>query len=308
MAIVALIDGASLAESEDGFNGFEVDPHEVPLSDIVRGTSKDGIPAVFAPEFVAPEDATRWVTDSTLVIGVSLEGKARAYPRHLIEYHQVVNDVIAGVPIVVTYDPIAGTPMAYRSTVDGRRLTFGVSGLLYNANFLLYDRETGSLWSQLMGKAVAGHLAGRSLDRLRVRWEPFGAWHTNNSNPLVLVRPMPKKIDYRYSPYSSYWTSETVPFPVLARDDRYHPKEVVLGVEYKGVRRAYIGSILTAAGGRIVDEIDGQKLRIEYDSSSSAFNWIIPEEVEVTDAYWFSWKAFHPDTEIWTSGSAEPSL
>ncbi len=81
----------------------------------------------------------------------------------------------------------------------------------------------------------------------------------------------------------------------------------MLGVEYKGVRRAYIGSILTAAGGRIVDEIDGQKLRIEYDSPSSAFNWIIPEEVEVTDAYWFSWKAFHPDTEIWTSGSAEPS-
>ena len=52
-------------------------------------------------------------------------------------------------------------------------------------------------------------------------------------------------------------------------------------------------------------EIDGQKLRIEYDSPSSAFNWIIPEEVEVTDAYWFSWKAFHPDTEIWRSGSAE---
>jgi hypothetical protein len=115
----------------------------------------------------------------------------------------------------------------------------------------------------------------------------------------VLARPMPRRIDYRYSPFSSYWASETIPFPVAARDATYHPKEVVLGVEVGGESRAYLGSILTAAGGRIVDEIGGHKLRIAYEGEVANFIWDAPEELRVTDAYWFGWKAFHPDTQVW---------
>lgn len=83
-----------------------------------------------------------------------------------------MNDVLGDEPVVVTYDPLAGVPRAFRRRVGDRVLEFGVSGLVYNHNFLLYDRETGSLWVQFTGEAIAGPLAGRTLDRLRIRQEP----------------------------------------------------------------------------------------------------------------------------------------
>lgn len=237
------------------------------------------------------------------VIGVALEGVAHAYPVHLLERHQVVNDELGGVPLVVSYDPLTGVPMAQRRSVAGRVLSFGVSGLLYNAQFLLYDRETESLWAQYEGLAVAGPLAGQKLARVEVRQERLGVWVQRHPQTVVLARPERKRIDYRYSPYESYWVSEKLPFEVRARDDRYHPKEVVLGVAVAGKTRAYLGSILTSEGGRIVDEFEGQKIRIVYDSNSSTFQWEVPNEVSVTDAYWFAWKSLHPDTEIWQDRS-----
>jgi hypothetical protein len=125
----------------------------------------------------------------------------------------------------------------------------------------------------------------------------------------VLARPFPRNIDYRYRPYDvSYWVTDDVPFPLDAEDPRYHRKEVVLGVEVDGHARAYIGSVLTEAGGRIVDEFQGRKLRIEYDGSSSTFSWEAPADVAVSDAYWFAWKNLHPDTGIWNDAAARPEV
>ena len=123
----------------------------------------------------------------------------------------------------------------------------------------------------------------------------------------MLARPELTRIDYRYSPYQAYWISEKVPFPVEAADPRYHPKEVVLGVAVGDARRAYLGSILTAEGGRIVDDFKGRKIRVAYDSDISTFVWEAPEDVSVTDAYWFAWKSFHPDTDIWHDRESEPA-
>jgi len=186
-----------------------------------------------------------------------------------------------------------------------------VSGLIHQSNFLLYDRETESLWSQLRGDAVAGPLTGAKLERVRVRQEPAAVWAKRHPETRVLARPEPKRLDDRHSPYSRYWGSEEVPFPVDSQDRRYHPKEVVLGVVVGGSERAYLGSILTAAGGRIIDELDGRKLRIAYDTETATFVYDVPDDVRVQEAYWFAWKAFHPATEIWgestrpTPGGAE---
>jgi hypothetical protein len=215
---------------------------------------------------------------------------------------------MAGMPLAVTFDPVTSTPRVYRASVgaspgsaDGdRRLTFGFSGLLYRGGALIYDRETGSLWSQFSGAAIAGPLAGKRLERLRVRQEPLGVWVERHPGSQVLARPELKKIDYRYSPYSAYWVSES--FPPLADeliDRSYHPKEVVLGVEVGDATRAYLGSELTAAGGRVVDDFQGQKLKIAYDGDSASFVWEVPDPVQVTDTYWFAWKAHHPESEVW---------
>jgi hypothetical protein len=307
---------ATKASSPDLLNGFALEKLEVPREEILAGgPPRDGIPRVDDPHFVAPGEAT-WVGPSNPVIGVEIGGDARAYPIHIIEYHQLINDEIGGVPVVVTYDPLAGSPAVFLRTIrrettgpeetGARVLRFGVSGLVFQCNFVLYDLETESLWSQLRGAAIAGPLAGTGLERVPSRQEPLGAWLMRHAESKVLARPLPKRIDYRYSPYSAYWVSQTVPFPVTATDPRYHPKEVVLGVAVDGAERAYLGSILTAAGGRIVDEFRGRKLRIAYDGESGTFSWEAPDELHVTDAYWFAWKAFHPETEIWRS-DASPS-
>jgi hypothetical protein len=299
-----LLAPASAAEESpkptvDSPNGFDLSQLIVPRESIRSGgPARDAIRSVDAPEFVRPEEAV-WAPPPVPAVGIVVAGEARAYPIHLMEYHQIVNDTIGGVAVALAYDPLTGVPLAFARTVDGRDLHFGVSGLLHRAQFLLYDRETESLWAHFEGRAVAGPLAGRTLERIPVRQEPVGAWLERHPQTTVLARPDRMRIDYRYSPFQAYWISEVVPVEVDARDDRYHPKEVVLGVERNGRTRAYLGSILTAEGGRIVDDFDGRKIRVAYDSKSGTFLWDAPDDVRVTDAYWFAWKSFHPDTEIW---------
>ena len=298
----ALLLGAEEPTETEGaapLNGFSVERHVVPRDEIREGgPERDFVRSIDLPSFVSPEDAT-WVAPPNPVLGVALDGEARAYPVHVMEWHGVVNDVVGEVPLAVVYDPLAGAPVAFRRTIGDRTLTFGVSGLVYNASALLYDRETESLWSPLRGEAVAGALAGTRIARVSIRQEPLGAWLQRAPEALVLMRPDVKRIDYRYSPYSSYWVQDKVPYPVRAQDDRFHAKELVVGVEVGGTARAYIGSLVTEAGGTVSDRLAGREIEIFYDSRLGVFSWEVPEDVRVTESYWFAWKAFHPKTEIW---------
>jgi hypothetical protein len=293
--------GASAAPAvgeAPSLGGFRLVDARVPVAHIVPGgPAKDAIEAVDAPRFVPVEKAT-WVLSESPVLGLARGDAAHVYPVHVIERHQVVNDVLAGTPVVVTYDPLAGAPAAYERRAGERTLDFGVAGLLYNANFLLYDRATESLWSQLRGDAVAGPLAGTRLVRLPLRQEPLARFVERHPGALVLEPPS-DRIDYRHSPFTSYWIENEIPSRVDAVDRRFHAKEVVLGVSRDGKARAYLGSLVTAAGGKLDDEFAGRKLHVEYSSDRAVFRYTAPDDVVVQEAYWFAWKAFHPNTEVW---------
>jgi hypothetical protein len=291
-------DAAAPPGATPSVGGFRLTGARVPVAQIVLGgPAKGAIEAIDAPRFATLEQA-RWVLAESPVLGLARGGEAHVYPVHVIERHQVVNDVIAGAPVVVTYDPLAGSPAVYERSVDGRTLDFGVAGLLYNSNFLLYDRATESLWSQFRGDAVAGELAGARLARIPIRQEPLATFVERHPGALVLEPPS-ERIDYRYSPFTTYWVENRIPSRVDAVDPRFHAKEVVLGVSRDGKSRAYLGSLVTAAGGRVDDEFAGRKLHIEYSSERAVFRYDAPEDVLVQEAYWFAWKAFHPDTEVW---------
>ncbi len=296
----------SAAPKTDATNGFALTRLAVARDSIVAGgPARDAIRAVDSPTF-APLQAATWVRGDTPVIGVVVGDDARAYPVHIMEYHQVVNDVIGGKPVVVTYDPLTDTALAYHAHRAAAPMRFGVSGLLYNSNFLLYDHSTESLWSQFLGRALTGKAMGEQLESIRVRVASMARWVEAQPGTKVLERPAVYEIDYRYSVYTAYWTSEEVPFPVLASDSRFHPKEVVLGVASGDQSRAYLGSILTRAGGRIVDDFAGSKLRIEYDGETGTFNFEAPDALRVVSAYWFAWKAFHPATSVWQETEPTP--
>ena len=303
---IGLLAALPAAATDGSLNGFDLEGALLPAQEIrAGGPPRDGIESVDEPVFVAVEEA-HWVAARNPVLGVVVGEEAHVYPVHLIEPHQVVNDELAGVPVVVTYDPLTALPRAYRREVEGRELSFGVSGLIYNSNFLLYDRETESLWVQFSGQAISGPMSGKQLRGLPVRQELLGVWLSRQPLSQVLARPRPKKIDYRYSRYTRYMTEDKIVFPVKARDDRFHAKELVLGVVVDGRPRAYLGSIVTKAGGEVEDELAGKSIRLVYSTDDAIFSYDAAEGVDVTEAYWFAWKAFHPDTEVWNA-PGEPS-
>jgi hypothetical protein len=280
-------------------NGFVISRQLVDRDDIVPGgPPRDGIHAVDRPEYVKPAAAT-WVDPASQVIGVVVNGDARAYPLLIMDRHQIVDDRVGGVPLAVTWDPLTGAPLAYKRSVDGRVLHLGVSGLLYNSGFLMYDHGTESLWSQFLGKAISGPLAGKTLERVRVRLEDLGTWMGREPGTTVLARPYLHEIDYRYSPFERYVQLDRPSYPVKARDTRFHAKELVLGIVVSGHARAYLASIVAREGGYAEDDFYGRKIQITFSPALDVFHWEAPADVPVTEAYWFAWKAFHPDTDVW---------
>ncbi len=279
--------------------GFTITQQLVDRAKIIPGgPGRDGIHAVDAPTFASAEAADA-IAPETPVLGISIGGDARAYLTPVLEYHQVVNDDVGGVPLVVTYDPLTGAPLAWKRSVGGRTLRFGISGLLYNSGFLLYDRETQSLWSQFDGRAIAGPLAGKQLEAVSLRQEDFAAWLAREPKTKILIPAEPNHFDYNESAYAKYAEEDDVAFPLEGRDRRFHAKELVVGVVADGKARAYLASLVTKNGGRVEDEIGGRKIAVRYDPARGVFEWEVPPGVAVTEAYWFAWKAFHPDTEIW---------
>ena len=137
--------------------GFDTSRHSIPVDDIYDGgPGKDGIPAILHPKFISAEEADQtFLKKSDRILGIVQNGQAKAYPIKILNWHEIVNDRIGGASIVVTYCPLCGTGMVFDTKVNGRELTFGVSGLLYQSDMLLYDHQTESLWSQIKSEAGA---------------------------------------------------------------------------------------------------------------------------------------------------------
>ena len=138
--------------------------HSIPLDKIKNGgPPKDGIPSIDNPKFVSVQNAN-FMSDSNTVIGLEINGIAKAYPLFVLVWHEIVNDSVGNVPVAVTYCPLCYTNQVFERIIDGKEVEFGTSGKLYNSNLLMYDRLTESYWSQALGIAVKGELTGYELN------------------------------------------------------------------------------------------------------------------------------------------------
>jgi hypothetical protein len=146
--------------------------------DLVLGAAPASIPAILRPRFESPRVASRLLRPTDFVIGVEIHGDARAYPVKLLAFHEVVNDVVGGRPIVVMWCPLCSSALVFDRRVDGKTLTFSVSGYLYQANQVLYDTQTRSLWSQLAEGAVTGAMRGRTLRLLPAVELSWSLWRS----------------------------------------------------------------------------------------------------------------------------------
>ena len=285
-------------------NGFDLEGSLVPAEEIhLGGPPRDGIPSVDQPRFVIATQVD-FLADSDRVLGLMQGGQAKAYPVAIMNWHEVVNDQIGKEFIAITYCPLCGTGIAFKSEAQGMQLGFGVSGLLYNSDVLLYDRETESLWSQLLMQAVAGPLMGERLTAVPLVHTSWRAWRMEHPDTLVLSTETGFVRDYSRDPYAGYAGRSDIYFPVSAESSRYHPKERVLGIEIDGRFKAYPFAELSRTGKRrISDSFAGRLLTVSFDEtagSARAFDRDGRELATVT-GFWFAWYAFHPGTEVFSA-------
>ncbi len=245
--------GESASASDSSSEG--VTPPLIDLDDIISGgPPPDGIPPIDDPKFLAPEDVTFLVPQEP-VIAVEVEGVAKAYPIRILMWHEIVNDVFDGTPVVVTYCPLCNTGIAYlRPTIDGELLDFGTSGKLYNSNLIMYDRQTNSYWPQAMGKAVVGPLTGEELEFVPARILSWGDWLLAYPDGFVLSTDTGVSRTYGSNPYAGY-DHESVPFLFAGETDpRLRAKEHILGIAGEGGAIAFPFSELAsrATGGATV--------------------------------------------------------
>jgi len=205
--------------------------------------------------------------------------------------------------------------MAFKSDAAN----FGVSGLLYNSDMLLYDRKTESLWSQIPGQAISGERKGESLEMLALQNTSWQHWLQQPPNTWVLSRDTGFSRDYSKSPYGNYATNEALYFPVSAISRRYHPKEKVTGIELNGIYKAYPFSELTKSSELaksrrdinplqaseviiVKDKIAEESIEIHFNQQhqSATIRSSSGKTIATLTSYWFAWYAFHPQTRIYT--------
>lgn len=281
-----------------GLSGLTLSPSLVPREDIVAGgPPKDGIPALTDPVVEPAAAAGRWLRPEDRVLGVVVNGQARAYPIRILNWHEIVNDKLGGKRIVVTYCPLCGSGMVFASNDR-----FGVSGLLYQSDVLLYDHKTESLWSQIKAMAITGARMGERLQPLPLLHTNWKAWRRLHPETDVLSRRTGHRRDYSRDPYAGYAFSSALFFPVDHHDSRLPPKTWVVGLELAGKARAWALKDL-AVHGDVRETWQGRRLWLRYQQAGNHVEIIDVASGKALPAitlYWFAWAAFHPDSELYT--------
>ena len=242
----------------------------------IGGPGKDGIPALNNPPFVAPEEVS-YVQDDQLVLGLVVDGVARAYPHNIGWWHEIVNDEIAGHFVSVTFCPLTGTGLAFE-VADRGHFELGVSGLIYNSNLIMYDRRDGkSLYAQMYFTAFQGSRRGESLRLLPITETTLGTWKRLHPDTEVIALGSGTFDESLYAkyPYGSYRTDNRLRSsldPVMNRNSNpfagdHGWKELTLGVRLNGEPKAYVFEDL---GERIAinDHLGGEDILVVWDRDS----------------------------------------
>lgn len=273
-------DGQTVASYQYDLSNFQGDRDLL----VASGLPKNGQPPIDNPRTIGPDEVdrrnrsphSRLIVSRDKVIGVVINGQARAYPVSRLNWHEVINDTIDGVPIAVTFSPISRSAVVFDRRVNDEELKFGYSGLVYQHNLVLYDRRADpadeSLWSQLGFKAISGPMAGAALTVLPSRLVQWGDWRAAHpETKLMLGRPNDSWQDrYERAPYErEFAVGETV-FPV----EPMPPSEDPAGLEPFATIAAYRPD---AAG----------PWRVVSDDAT------VPRDVSTVYARYFAWHAQH---------------
>lgn len=281
---------------------FETDgvKHSIPIDEIKQGCfGRDCIPSVDEPSFISIAKANVLLPEDTVGIGLSYKGEERFYPFNMLVTREIVNDEIGGVPIVVTYCPLCGTGIVFERKVADKVFEFGVSGMLWQSNLLMYNREVGeddiSLWSQVLGEAVVGKHTGTKLSIIQSDIVRYTGWREDHPNSLVL------NTGSIGDPYNGnyYGVARSFAPNFNEEDSPLLPTAYVFGIEIEGAFKAYSAESLKI--GETRDTFAGRALTINKETSGIVriFEEGSKEPLPLVAGFWFSWVAAHPETELY---------
>lgn len=249
----------------------------------------DAIPSIDSPLFEDAQTAAMHLQADERVIGIEINGQARAYPINILSSHEIVNDEVDGQPIAITWCPLCYTALVYKRPVykrpsgpDDKPLTFGVSGKLLQNTLVMFDRETESLWSQLYGFALDGPLSETKLEPISALHTDWATWRAQYPETLVLSKQQTRRQfsrtdfataprrSYDVDPYASYYQmpDEGVVDRQIPRDvDSLNPKRRILGLRIGQAAKAYPYEVL-AENPILNDEVASVPILVWFDAPS----------------------------------------
>ncbi|UEX77794.1 DUF3179 domain-containing protein [Sediminicurvatus halobius] len=299
-------------------------PAEYREARLSGGPPKDGIPSIDEPRFESAAAAGDRLADGDRIIGIHIDGEARAYPQAILVWHEIVNDTVGDTPVSVTYCPLTGTALGFRRG----ETTFGVSGRLVNSNLVMYDRASDTQWPQMLAAGIDGPHAGDGLQELRVVWTTWARWRERYPHTRVLTEDTGSLRRYgsdpygQYNPRGGYYAEDAPPvFPVMHESDRYPPKHEVLG--FRDADHAYaVDRAALRETGVLRHEANGRHYLIVHDPGLDT-GWVFRGEAPVApgdiefgpdgpripgrdsltavnafEAMWFAWAGFYPETAV----------
>ncbi len=248
----------------DGVPDLDTRRHSVPLGHILFDTFdggatalpdatpqqivalRDAIKPIYRPRYESAKAAS-WLAREDLVLGYVGAGRAAyAFPLKMLNYHELVNDRIAGEPLLISYCPLCASAVVYRRIVDGQELLFGNTSALYESDLVMFDHQTGSYWFQVAGEAIVGPLTGTRLQALPSSTMSWGAWRALYPDSRVLAQRQPglSGYDYRRDPFRYYAQRVAAldfrfPVSVAKISSALRPAEMVISVRAGELDKAY---------------------------------------------------------------------
>jgi len=289
-------------------NGFDLSDSLIPESEIrYGGPPRDGLLAIDQPKF-ASKLILKGLPKNERALVIEMGKEKKAYPFTILNWHEVVNDVIDGKKIIVTFCPLCGTGMVFEPRSQNKEsrnkellFGFGISGLLYKNNVLLYDRGTKSLWSQVMMKAITGKMKGARLKLLRSSIVNLHDYVKQTPEVRILSRKTGHYRDYSKNPYKDYEQSKEILFPQKDIDHSHHPKEWTLLLKSKADTLLVPLTKLDPKKKKIRIKLGPVRFSLYYNVENRTFKCDLPPEIDCVAGYWFTLRSFYPKATVFGS-------
>jgi len=304
---------------------------------IIPDVPRNAIPPLYFPEYVSLEAAH--VEDEDFILGFEANGDARAYPLKIMNAHEIVNEIIGGEKVLISYCPLCRSGLVFSRIFEGEEYTFGNTGAIWESAMVMFDDQTETYWSHTAGKGIKGPLEGKKLTMLVSNIMTFQEWKDLYPGSKVLTDDLGFSRDYDRDPYQAYDKVELPPgWPVSHKDDRLLPREKVLGIEINEQHKAF--SLTHLRDAVVNDEVNGVNVVVFSTNTEAGFIYERELEEQLLDfkftkgkildsqtnsewtlrgiaikgelegkkltpypsatLYWFAWSTIHPETDVYS--------